>query len=205
MIWWWRTHRPVLLITGILVPAVVVAVSGGFGLLLPSLGGTSPFTSVPLSGVVSLATVVTIAYTTAGATRPVSSSATRSLRLFDLALICVAVIFGSGMALFVSSIVGRADVGVVYARNLAGLIGLLLISRRVVGARLQALPAVLYVFVAAVFGRDGLGTIAAWAWPVDRSDDSIYSVMPLALAVMGVATALTSPAITQRVPANGEA
>lgn len=205
MIWWWRTHRPLVLIIGIVVPAVAVSVSGGFGLLFPSLGGTSPFTSVPLSGVLSLATVVVLAYTTSDAARPVSSSATRPLRLLDLALICASIVVGSVTAAGVSSLVGHAGLGPVYARNLIGLVGVLLISRRLIGRRLQAVPAVLYVFVAAIFGRDGLGTIAAWAWPVDRSNDSVYAILPLALAAVGIALVLTSPAANQRLPADSNA
>ena len=63
--------------------------------------------------------------------------------------------------------------------------GILLINRRAVRARLQAVAAVLHVFVTAIFGRDGLGTVAAWAWPVDRTNDSLHAIIPLVLAVVG--------------------
>ena len=80
--------------------------------------------------------------------------------------------------------------------------GILLINRRAVRARLQAVAAVLHVFVTAIFGRDGLGTVAAWAWPVDRTNDSLHAIIPLVLAAIGVAFALINPTITQRIPAD---
>lgn len=184
MIWWMRTHRLTVLAIAIAITAVVTWLLGTWGISFPALGGTTPFSSVPLSAIGPLIPAIALAYClNTGATATYGASARRVLVGDSLLYAIVAL---TPVLIYISTAtIGTPDAT---ARNTVGYISLQLIAGRVIGYRLQALVPVLYLFAAAVFGRQPDNSIAFWAWPVAPSGDLGNWLLPVVFSVIAFIT-----------------
>lgn len=180
MTWWLRVHRTLALL-GLTVTLTVFSIAiGPIGLLFPTFGGGTPFAMIPVAAVVPL--VIFIA-TGASISRSPFPAAVRRTDLLELStvltvLALVGLIAGVGLALGADP-----ELPIATARNSIAFCGLVLASRVVFGDRYQSVPGVLYLFVAALFGRGTPGNPAAWAGVVTTSTDpgSWAFVLPIVL------------------------
>lgn len=183
MTWWLRVHRTLALL-GLTVTLTVFSIAiGPIGLLFPTFGGGTPFAMIPVAAVVPL--VISIA-TGASISRSPFPAPVRRTDLLELAtvltvLALVVLIAGIGLTLGADP-----ELPVATVRNSIAFCGLVIASRIVFGDRYQSVPGVLYLFVAALFGRGTPGNPAAWAGAVTTSTDSgsWAFVLPIFLAAV---------------------
>ncbi|WIB17028.1 hypothetical protein DEJ34_05830 [Curtobacterium sp. MCPF17_050] len=71
-------------------------------------------------------------------------------------------------------------------RNTGTFLNLALVAREWLGARHQSIPGLVYLFLAALFGREAPGHPAAWAGVVTTSSEPEYWVFALVVVVAAV-------------------
>ncbi len=183
MTWWLRVHGTLALL-GFTVTLTVFSIAiGPIGMLFPTFGGGTPFAMIPVAAVVPL--VISIA-TGASISRSPFPAPARRTDLLDLAtvltvLALVVLIAGIGLALGADP-----ELPVATVRNSMAFCGLVIASRVVFGDRYQSVPGVLYLFVAALFGRGAPGNPASWAGVVATGTDpgSWAFVLPIVLTAV---------------------
>ncbi|MCA5923921.1 hypothetical protein [Curtobacterium oceanosedimentum] len=168
MTWWLRVHRTLALL-GLTVTLTVFSIAvGPIGMLFPSFGGGTPFAMIPVAAVVPL--VISIA-TGASISRSPFPAPVRRTDLLELAAV-LTVLALVGLIAAIGSALGVApELSIATVRNSIAFCGLVIASRVVFGDRYQSVPGVVYLFVAALFGRGTPGNPAAWAGVVTTSTD----------------------------------
>lgn len=183
MIWWLRTHRVPLQLGLCLAAGAAAPWLGSAGILLPSLGSNGLFVSAPLAVIAVLVIGVTAAGVTARADTSEWRTSARDLRVLvavqafgPFALVAAAAALWSICAATAASKLTLSAIGIC---------GLQRLGRATLGNRYEAAMPVVYVFLAALFGRVlGNGTVAAWAWPiVPDPGRSAWAVVLLTLVV----------------------
>lgn len=184
MIWWLRVHRTLPLFgltTGLTALSIAL---GPIGMLFPSFGGGAPFALIPVAAVLPL--VIAIAASTSITRAPFPAPARRT-DLLELSTVLAVVGLVSATA-GVGLIVGAdPEVAVATVRNTVAFCALALTSRAALGDRYQSVPGVLYLFVAALFGRGTPGDPAVWAGVVATSTDLDAWVFVLPLLIAAIA------------------
>lgn len=181
MIWWLRVHRTLPLL-GLTTALTVLSIAlGPIGMLFPSFGGGAPFALIPVAAVLPL--VIAIA-TSASVTRAPFPAPTRRTDLLELAAVIAVVALVTVTASIGLAIGAAPEASVATARNTIAFCALALVSRAVLGDRYQSVPGVLYLFVAALFGRGTPDQPAGWAGVVSTNTDpaSWAFVLPLVIA-----------------------
>ncbi|MBF4636266.1 hypothetical protein ITJ38_17785 [Agreia pratensis] len=191
MIWWLRTHRVILLAAVCIAVSLVSSLLGTVSFLFPKLEGGGPFGAVPLYAALPLAVSITVSTLLGEADKPVYRTAARPRLLYDWLFSVAAIVLSCGTALLTLFVAGPGAIETM--RNLVGFVGLQWIVAPYLSYRYQAIVPVLYVFVAAVFGRapGGQGHIALWAWPLAPSTDSSFWIIPVIACLVGSIVALT--------------
>ncbi|MDQ0538208.1 hypothetical protein QF011_000749 [Curtobacterium flaccumfaciens] len=183
MIWWLRVHRTLPLL-GLTTALTVLSITlGPIGMLFPSFGGGAPFALIPVAAVLPL--VIAIA-TSASITRAPFPAPTRRTDLLELATVIAVVALVTATASIGLAVGAEPEAAVATARNTIAFCALALVSRAVLGDRYQSVPGVLYLFVAALFGRGTPGQPAIWAGVVATSPDldAWAFVVPIVVAAI---------------------
>lgn len=183
MRWWLRVHRIAFVSVSAVALTLLSVGSGSLALLFPALGGTTPFASIPVAGVLPLVLAV---ITSTCLDRTSVRTAVRRTDLMELGadvLVVVLVIAVSGVALWAGAERAAAAATV---RNTVSFLGLALVGREWLGTRHQSVPGVVYLFLAALFGREDPGHPAPWAGVVTTSTDPEYSVVALVIVAGAV-------------------
>lgn len=183
MIWWLRVHRTLPLL-GLTTALTVLSITlGPIGMLFPSFGGGAPFALIPVAAVLPL--VIAIA-TSASITRAPLPAPTRRTDLLELATVIAVVALVAATASIGLAVGAEPEAAVATARNTIAFCALALVSRAVLGDRYQSVPGVLYLFVAALFGRGTPDQPAGWAGVVSTNTDpaSWAFVLPLVIAAI---------------------
>lgn len=183
MIWWLRVHRTLPLLGLTTALAALSIALGPIGMLFPSFGGGAPFALIPVAAVLPL--VIAIA-TSASVTRAPFPAPTRRTDLLELTTV-IAVVTLVTVTASIGLVVGaEPEAAVATVRNTIAFCALALVSRAVLGDRYQSVPGVLYLFVAALFGRGIPDQPAGWAGVVSTNTDpaSWAFVLPLVIAAI---------------------
>ena len=184
MRWWLRVHRLPLVVVSAVVLTLLSIGSGALSLLFPALGGTTPFASIPVAAVLPLVLAI---ITTTCLDRASARAAVRRTDLLELgaiALVLVLVVAVSGIALAAGA---ESSAALATVRNTGTFLGLALVAREWLDARHQSVPGVVYLFLAALFGREAPGHPAAWAGVVTTSSEPEYWVFALVVVLAAVA------------------
>ena len=183
MIWWLRAHRTLPLL-GLTTALTVLSIAlGPIGMLFPSFGGGAPFALIPVAAVLPLVIAIT---TSASVTRARFPAPTRRTDLLELATFIAVVTLVTATASIGLAVGAESEAAVAPARNTIAFCALALVSRAVLGDRYQSVPGVLYLFVAALFGRGTPDQPAGWAGVVSTNTDpaSWAFVLPLVIAAI---------------------
>ena len=197
MTWWLRVHRTTPLV-GLTVALATIAICiGPIGMLFPSFGG-APLAMIPVAAVVPL--VIAIA-TSASVSRAPFPDPARRTDLLELGTVLMTIALVSSIGAAGVALGADAAVSIATIRNTIAFSALALVSRAVLGDRYQSVPGVLYLFVAALFGRGSPGNPAAWAGVVTTSTDPSY--WGFVVPIVGAAIAVMLRRTTRRVVAWG--
>ncbi|WXF92393.1 hypothetical protein WDV91_07140 [Curtobacterium flaccumfaciens pv. flaccumfaciens] len=183
MIWWLRAHRTLPML-GLTTALTVLSIAlGPIGMLFPSFGGGAPFALIPVAAVLPL--VIGIA-TSASVTRAPFPAPTRRTDLLELSTVIAVVALVTATASIGLAVGAEPEAAVTTARNTIAFCALALVSRAVLGDRYQSVPGVLYLFVAALFGRGTPDQPAGWAGAVSTNTDpaSWAFVLPLVIGAI---------------------
>jgi len=183
VIWWLRAHRTLPLL-GLTTALTVLSIAlGPIGMLFPSFGGGAPFALIPVAAVLPLVIAIT---TSASVTRARFPAPTRRTDLLELATFIAVVTLVTATASIGLAVGAESEAAVAPARNTIAFCALALVSRAVLGDRYQSVPGVLYLFVAALFGRGTPDQPAGWAGVVSTNTDpaSWAFVLPLVIAAI---------------------
>lgn len=167
------------------VPAVAIVlciVMIDFELSFPSMGTSSPFSSVRLYAIFPLACGIAVSYSLEAGERPGYVTAARRISNLDYILIITPIIVTVVVAIL-SSLLGSV-IGSELVRNAIGFIGIQMIAAPILGYRLQSLVPVVYVFLSALFGRTYSTTVSFWAWPLGDGDLQ-YWYLPIFIFILG--------------------
>ncbi|WP_146237746.1 hypothetical protein [Curtobacterium sp. MCLR17_043] len=187
MIWWLRVHRTLPLL-GLTTALTVLSIAlGPIGMLFPSFGGGAPFALIPVAAVLPL--VIAIA-TSASVTRAPFPAPTRRTDLLELATVIAVVALVSVTASIGLAVGAEPEAAVATARNTIAFCALALVSRAVLGDRYQSVPGVLYLFVAALFGRGTPDQPAGWAGVVSTNTDPVSWVFVLPMVMAAIVSPL---------------
>ncbi|WIE59337.1 hypothetical protein DEI96_006895 [Curtobacterium sp. MCLR17_031] len=183
MIWWLRVHRTLPLLGLTTALAALSIALGPIGMLFPSFGGGAPFALIPVAAVLPL--VIAIA-TSGSVTRARFPAPTRRTDLLELATVIAVAALVAATASIGLAVGAEPEAAVATARNTIAFCALALVSRAVLGDRYQSVPGVLYLFVAALFGRATPDQPAGWAGVVSTNTDpaSWAFVLPVVIAVI---------------------
>jgi hypothetical protein len=166
---------------------VVASIVGGASVMLPSLSSGSPFGSVPASILLAMVLPLSLSTSLYGATPLLGSTASRPISQLDTAacLFCLAV------SVCVSVLLGLAGWSEwqIFVRSSITLLAISLLVVPLTGHRYQSIVPVVYVFLAAVFGRGPGGKPAIWGWVIDPQLQAWHLPAAAALLVAGTATA----------------
>jgi hypothetical protein len=187
MRWWLRVHRLPFVVVSAVVLTLLSVESGSLSLLFPALGGTTPLASIPVAAVLPLVLAIITTTCLDQASAPAAVRRTDLLDLGAIAIVLVLVVAVSGIALSAGA---ESSAALATVRNTGTFLGLALVAREWLGARHQSVPGVVYLFLAALFGRGAPGRPAAWASVVTTSIEPEYwvfgLVVVLAAAVVSV-------------------
>jgi hypothetical protein len=184
-----RTRRIALLLAACLLIPTVAFLASGIAIAVPSFGSGSPFASLALSTLLAVALPLLLATVLHAATRPPANSAVRLVHIYDVAPTVVVALLAVLIAQLIKTLTGW-EAWLNFTRSALGFTGLALTGRALLGYRLEALIAVLYVFFAAVFGRTGGGETAAWGWMIDPTYHSWHLMASLLLVALGATLAV---------------
>jgi hypothetical protein len=171
MRWWIRVHRVWFVLTAAIALTLLSTASGSFSLVFPSFGGTTPFASIPVAAVLPL--LLTIVTSTCLERAP-SPAAVRRTDLLQVGCIALVVLLVGVVSMILTVAGADPSAALATVRNTGLFVGLTLLARACSGERHQAVPGVVYLFVAALFGRGTPGHPALWAGVVTTDTDPAY-------------------------------
>ncbi|MBT1679799.1 hypothetical protein [Curtobacterium aurantiacum] len=156
---------------------------GPIGMLFPSFGGGAPFALIPVAAVLPL--VIAIA-TSTSVTRAPFPAPTRRTDLLELSAVLAVVALVCATTSVGLAVGADPEAAVATVRNTIAFCALAMASRAALGDRYQSVPGVLYLFVAALFGRGIPGEPAVWAGVVATSPDldAWAFVVPIVVAAI---------------------
>ncbi|MBT1598488.1 hypothetical protein [Curtobacterium flaccumfaciens] len=185
MIWWLRVHRTLPLL-GLTTAVTVLSLAlGPIGMLFPSFGGGAPFAMIPVAAVAPLVLAIAAGASISRAPFP---APTRRTDLLELSTVLAVVALVTATASIGLAVGAEPAVAVATARSTIAFCGLALVSRAVLGDRYQSVPGVLYLFVAALFGRGNPGQPAGWAGVVSTNTDPASWAFVIPVVIAAIAT-----------------
>lgn len=191
MMWWFRVHRLGWVAMATVVMSLASALLGAVAFLFPSLGAGTSLSTVPLTAVMPLLLSVIVAWSMA---RGEVHAPVRRTQGYEYAVI------GSVLAVFGLASVLVVPVGVQVSialggfRNMASYLAIAVLFEALFPRRYQLVPAVLYLFLAAVFGRESPGAPAWWAWVVTTNPAPAYTLPAVLLVAAACAVAVVRSA-----------
>ncbi len=192
--WWMATHRVVLmLLLTAIVGAVVAFAPEAAALPVPALSGAGDFGAIRPFALASVLLTVTCAALMTRGHAAASVAAVRPVAYFQTLLVfSVVAVAVANVALGAAVTHTVSGPGILFVRDLCGFFGLMVLLLAWTGYRFAGVVPTVYLFIAAVFGRDRTvaGGATWWAWPVSESPDAHTWLMPGVFAVAAVTLVL---------------
>jgi hypothetical protein len=204
MRWWVKAQQLPWLLLAALVGSLLSILASDVALPIPSLSGPTAFGAIRSFALIAvLVTIATWTGAAFGHKAPVLASVRRTDVFGSLAAASVVAVSAVIIAC-VQLVSGEtAEPGWLLVRDLLGFLSLGIILLPWTGYRYAGIVPTVYIFGAAVFGREaGVAgeQTALWAWPVSASDSLLYWLPALLLAFVAlVATTLRSHTATSRI------
>lgn len=193
MIWWLRSRAVTATGVALLVSVALSALASGAAVSLPSLVAAC-LVPVPLAVLAPLGPAVIFCSGMARSRTPLEKVATRTVPHYDLAVALVLLLVAALLVLWARN-TGTWPLGPSYLRNLAGFLGLALLSVPFVGAQTAGLVPVGASIVAVLFGLGPGQQAAWWAWPVGAATDARSA---LAAGLLFLLAAASYPSLSRR-------
>lgn len=204
MTWWVKAqHLPWVLLAAV-IGSLLSILAANVSLPMPSLSGPTTFAAIRSFALIAV--LVTIAMWT-GAAFGHKAPILASVRLTNVfgALAAASVIALSAVVIACAQLISSeiAQPGWLLVRDLLGFISLGIILLPWTGYRYAGIVPTVYLFGAAIFGRQNTAAgeqTALWAWPISTSPSLLYWVPALVLAFVAlIATIVRSPTASSRV------
>jgi hypothetical protein len=199
MRWWLKSRRPAWLVAvPILGTLAVLADPGTVALAIPSLSGVETFAPTRPSALVAALIAVNAWAALSAGQKSAMLAATRRMKWYAFGELCATVLVCAVIVLSWASVLGEVPVtGQLLLRNVLGFFGFGLLSAPLTGYRFAGVLSIVYLLMAAVFGRVG-GDLerdaALWAWPISDLNTAYYWIPALVLFSAGAVAWLAGPA-----------
>jgi len=180
-----RNVRRIVVVVIVLI--VILLVIGDMTVPIVSLAVLAEI-ALPVSLVVPVVLPVMLAWSLGRGDERLEGIAVRPIRVIDTSLVGIVVgVFA--LAAGVLELLRLSEFGLEAARNAAGMTGLMLVGRWLLGSELASILPVGYVVVVGFFAGETMARAAWWAWLVRPGTDAF--AFSLALTLLGIGCMLS--------------
>lgn len=179
-----RTRQTGIAILTIAAVGVFIVIAHGW-LFQPSELGRGDLALIPVALLFPLISASVIAIATDSPIGELELTMDRSLPRLRSTHLAILAGVGVPSALGVAAAWDHADAEFVVLRNLAGLIGIALLSAWLIGGRLSWIPPLVFAMLSVVMGRGSAGEAASWAWTVLPGRDETALLTTTGLLIVG--------------------
>lgn len=200
MMWWVKAQQLLWILLAALIGSLLSIFASNVALPIPSLSGPTAFSAIRSFALIAvLVTIATWTGAAFGHKAPVLAAVRRTDVFGSLAAASVVVVAAVVIACaqLVSS--EMAAPGWLLVRNLLGFLSLGIVLLPWTGYRYAGIVPTVYVFAAAVFGRETTTVgeqTALWAWPISVSESLLNWLPALILASIALAVTILRNRVT---------
>jgi hypothetical protein len=204
MRWWVKAQQLPWVLLAALIGSLLSIFASDVALPIPSLSGPTAFSAIRSFALIAvLMAIATWTGATFGHKAPVLASVRRTDVFGFLAVggvVALSAVVVTAAQLISSEI---AEPGWLMVRDLLGFLSLGIVLLPWTGYRYAGIVPTVYVFGAAIFGREATAAgeqTALWAWPISASESLLYWLPALLLAFLAlVVTTLRSHTASSRI------